>query len=163
MKNVCLDNATSPTGRSPLRISDTLSGLSFCNNIIETPIMTYNTAIVNTPSASTITNHHISGNIFDVTDWDLTNFSTASVSARLDTDNELTRYDGDGAATQTITFPFKPYVAIICNMTAGANDMVMITSKSAAGSTYASISGYTVVVTGAFNTNLSQYSIYAFS
>ena len=163
MKNVCLDNATSSTGRAPVRISDAISGLSFCDNIIETPNMTYNVAIVYTPASVAVTNYNIKGNIFDTTGWELTNFDDAYVADRLETDNSFIRYTGDGAATQTITFPFKPYVAILCNMTAGANDMVMITSKSTAGSTFADIDGYTVIVTGTFNTNLSQYSVYAFS
>jgi hypothetical protein len=163
MKNVCLDNATSSTGRSPLRISGATSGVSFCNNIIDTPNLTYNTAIVNTPAASAVTNHIIEGNIFDKTSWDLTNFATASVNTRLETDNILVRYDGDGAASKTITFAFKPYVAIICNMTNGFNDMVMITSKSIAGATYGEINDYDVTVKGGFNTNLQQYCIYAFA
>jgi len=163
MKNVCLENATVSTGRAPVRISAAVSGLSICNNIIETPNMTYNISIAYTPAASAVTNHHISGNIFDTAGWKLTNFADSSTNTRLETDNKLVRYDGNGAATQTITFTFKPYVAILCNMTAGINDMVMITSRSTAGSSYGDIDGYDVIVTGDFNINLAQYSIYAFA
>jgi hypothetical protein len=163
MKNVCLENATVATGRAPLKITAVVSGVSFCDNIIDTPTMTYNTAIVQSQGGVAVTNHTISGNIFNTASWKTTDFSITSTNARITTNSNLLRYDGDGAATQTITFTFKPYVAILCDMTSGFNNMVMITSKSTAGAAYGDINDYDVVVTGDFNINLRQYSIYAFA
>jgi len=162
MTDVCLEN-TGATVRYPLRLIAAVDGVSFCNNTIRTPSMTLNTSIVGVVSGNP-TNFDFSGNLFDTTEFLLTNATRAQMQGRARTDKFVSRYQGDGAASQTITLPFTPFVAMVsCHDGTPVGKTWAVSCFSAGGSATVEQSGASIIVKGDANVNLASYTVWAMS
>jgi hypothetical protein len=163
-KNVMLDNFDGGgTRRFILKFEANVEGLIFKNNIIDVPSMANNNLLLSDATGSiAVTNNSILGNVFDSSEFKISNFNNTSIRGYAPSDKYVVKYDGDGSDPKTFSLPFKPLVVFVsCIGGTNVGKNIAVSNYSTAGNTLVEIDGYDILVKSDYNQSSSIYTILA--
>ena len=163
-KNVMLDNFDGGgTRRFILKFEANVEGLIFKNNIIDVPSMANNNLLLSDATGSiAVTNNSILGNVFDSSEFKISNFNNTSIRGYAPSDKYVVKYDGDGSDPQTFALPFKPLLVLVsCIGGTNVGKNIAVSNYSTAGNTLVEIDEYDIKVKSDYNQSSSIYTILA--
>jgi hypothetical protein len=118
--------------------------------------------LFDTTGSISITKNSITGNIYDPSEFVLSNFNNASIRGYAPADKYVVKYDGDGSDPQTFALPFKPLLVLVsCIGGTNVGKNIAVSNYSTAGNTLVEIDEYDIKVKSDYNQSSSIYTILA--